>query len=144
MSYEDMNAPGWKLPAVEDESSSSTPGGEHRLTVQERAHEVADTAGEVAGTAQTAAKDVTAEAGAQARAVVDEVSSQAREPLYATARRELADQAQAESATAADGMRRLSDQVARARPRDERPRPGRWSGTPATLRIVGPVGVSAR
>ena len=109
MSYEDMNAPGWKPPAVEDESSSSTPGA-NVPTVQEKAHEVADTASEVAGTAQTAAKDVTAEAGAQARAVVDEVSSQARD-LYATARRELADQAQAKSATAADGIRRLSNQV---------------------------------
>ena len=136
MSYEDMNAPGWKPPAVEDESSSSTPGA-NVATVQEKAHEVADTAGEVAGTAQTAAKDVTAEAGAQARAVVDEVSSQARD-LYATARRELADQAQAKSATAADGIRRLSNQVSARWPRDERPRPGRWSGTPAMLRIVWP------
>jgi hypothetical protein len=109
VSYEDANAPGWEPPAVEDESSSSTPGATVS-TVQEKAHEVADTAGEVAGTAQSAAKDVTAEAGAQARAVVDEVSGQARD-LYATTRRELADQAQAKSAAAADGIRRLSDQV---------------------------------
>jgi hypothetical protein len=63
-----------------------------------------------AGTVQDSAKDVASEVKTEARAVANEASDQARR-LYSTTKDELAGQAQAKTEQAAQGLRRLSDQM---------------------------------
>jgi hypothetical protein len=63
-----------------------------------------------AGTVQDSAKDVASEIKTEARAVASEASDQARR-LYATTKDELVGQAEAKTDQAAQGLRRLSDQV---------------------------------
>jgi hypothetical protein len=128
MTYRETHEPGWMPPDVEGQTEpelgapGSAPGDRAGTTTsppgrggsgggsesgQSGAKEAVQSA---ATTVQESARDVASEAAAEARAVASEASDQARR-LYATTKDELTGQAQAKTEQAAQGLRRLSDQM---------------------------------
>jgi hypothetical protein len=124
MTYRETHEPGWMPPDVEGQTepqpgaAGSAPGGRTATTTtppgrggseggQTGAKEAVQSA---AATVQESARAVASEAATEARAVASEASDQARR-LYATTKDELTGQAQAKTEQAAQGLRRLSDQM---------------------------------